>query len=72
MRQCLLFIIFPHLLQDAIHEAAMVPVDPCYLVYKAQEPGYYPQVILAGRPINDYMPEHVAMFTIRALTRRGR
>lgn len=30
-----------------------IPVDPYYLVYKAKELGYYPQVILAGRSIND-------------------
>ena len=33
-----------------------IPVDPYYLVYKAKELGYHPQVILAGRAINDYMP----------------
>jgi len=37
-----------------------IPVDPYYLVYKAKELGYHPQVILAGRAINDYMPKHVA------------
>ena len=31
-----------------------IPVDPYYLVYKAKELGYHPQVILAGRTINDY------------------
>jgi len=31
-----------------------IPVDPYYLVYKAKELGYHPQVILAGRAINDY------------------
>ena len=49
-----------------------IPVDPYYLVYKAQELGYHPQVILAGRAINDYMPEHVAMLTIRALNEAGK
>jgi UDPglucose 6-dehydrogenase/UDP-N-acetyl-D-galactosamine dehydrogenase len=34
-----------------------IPVDPYYLVYKAKELGYHPQVILAGRAINDYMPK---------------
>lgn len=37
-----------------------IGVDPYYLTYKAQELGYDPQVILAGRKINDWMPEHVA------------
>jgi UDP-N-acetyl-D-galactosamine dehydrogenase len=44
-----------------------IPVDPYYLVFKAKEFGYHPQVILAGRSINDYMPKHVAMLTIKAL-----
>jgi len=44
-----------------------IPVDPYYIVYKAKELGYHPQVILAGRSTNDYMPKHVAMLTIKAL-----
>ncbi len=44
-----------------------IPVDPYYLVYKAKELGYHPQVILAGRAINDYMPGHIAQMTIKAL-----
>ena len=44
-----------------------IPVDPYYLVYKAKELGYHPQVILAGRSINDYMPKHLAELTIKAL-----
>jgi UDP-N-acetyl-D-mannosaminuronate dehydrogenase len=34
-----------------------IPVDPYYLVHKAEEVGYHPQVILAGRAINDHMPK---------------
>lgn len=49
-----------------------IPVDPYYLVYKARELGYYPQVILAGRAINDYMPKHVAEVTIKALNEAGK
>ncbi len=44
-----------------------IPVDPFYLVYKAEEIGYHPQVILAGRSVNDYMPKHIADLTIKAL-----
>jgi len=44
-----------------------IPVDPYYLVYKAQEVGYHPQIILAGRAINDYMPNHVAELAIKAI-----
>lgn len=36
-----------------------LPVDPYYLTAKAEELGHHPEVILAGRAINDYMPEHV-------------
>ena len=44
-----------------------IPVDPYYLVHKAEELDYHPKVILAGRDINDYMPKHVAEITIKAL-----
>ncbi len=48
-----------------------IPVDPYYLVYKAKELGYHPQVILAGRAINDYMPKHVAEMAIKGLNEVG-
>lgn len=49
-----------------------IPVDPYYLVYKANELGYHPQVILAGRAINDYMPTYVAEMAIKALNETGK
>ncbi|MFC1962383.1 nucleotide sugar dehydrogenase [Chloroflexota bacterium] len=49
-----------------------IPVDPYYLVYKARELGYYPQVILAGRAINDYMAKHIAEISIKALSEAGK
>lgn len=49
-----------------------IPVDPYYLVYKAKELGYHPQVIMAGRAINDYMPRHVAELTVKELNRAGK
>jgi len=49
-----------------------IPVDPYYLVYKAKELGYHPQVILAGRAINDSMPKHIAEMTIKALNSVGK
>ena len=49
-----------------------IPVDPYYLVYKAKERGYHPQVILAGRSVNDYMPKHVAEMAIKALNEVGK
>lgn len=49
-----------------------IPVDPYYLVYKAKEMDYHPQVILAGRSINDQMPKHVAWESIKAINRSGK
>ena len=49
-----------------------IPVDPYYLVYKARELGYHPQVILAGRAINDSMSKHVAEMAIKALNEAGK
>jgi len=49
-----------------------IPVDPYYLVYKAREFGYHPQVILAGRAVNDYMPKHVAEISIKRLNEAGK
>ena len=42
------------------------------MVYKAKELDYHPQVILAGRAINDYMPKHVALMAIKALNDVGK
>jgi len=47
-------------------------VDPYYLVYKAQEFGYHPQVILAGRAINDSMAEHVGEMAVKGLNEAGK
>jgi len=49
-----------------------IPVDPYYLVYKAKQLGHHPQVILAGRAINDSMPKHVAEMAIKALNKAGK
>lgn len=49
-----------------------IPVDPYYLVYKARELDYHPQVILAGRAINDHMPKYVADLTIKELNNAGK
>jgi UDP-N-acetyl-D-glucosamine/UDP-N-acetyl-D-galactosamine dehydrogenase len=49
-----------------------IPVDPYYLVYKANELGYHAQVILAGRAINDHMPRHVAHLMIKSLNEAGK
>ena len=49
-----------------------IPVDPYYLVQKAVELDYNPQVILAGRAINDSMPAYVAEMTVKALKETGK
>ncbi len=49
-----------------------IGVDPYYLTYKAEEIGYHPQVILAGRRINDGMAKHVAEMTVKELIRSGK
>ncbi len=49
-----------------------IGVDPYYLTYKAEEAGCHPQVILAGRRINDQMGKYVAENCVKQLIRRGR
>lgn len=49
-----------------------IGVDPYYLTYKATMLDYYPQVILAGRRINDGMGAFVAGKVVKSLIRRGR
>ena len=44
-----------------------IGVDPYYLTYKAEEIGYQPQVILAGRRINDQMGKFIAESTVKQL-----
>jgi UDP-N-acetyl-D-galactosamine dehydrogenase len=48
-----------------------IGVDPFYLTHKAMQIGYHPQVILAGRRVNDGMGRFVATETIKRLMARG-
>jgi UDP-N-acetyl-D-glucosamine/UDP-N-acetyl-D-galactosamine dehydrogenase len=48
-----------------------IGVDPYYLTHKAEQLGYIPQVILAGRRINDNMGRYVARNTIKLMLQRG-
>lgn len=48
-----------------------IGVDPYYLVHKAESLGYYPQVILSGRRVNDNMGMFVANKIIKLLIERG-
>jgi UDP-N-acetyl-D-glucosamine/UDP-N-acetyl-D-galactosamine dehydrogenase len=49
-----------------------IPVDPYYLVKKAKEVGYHPQMIVAGRSINDSMPQYVAEMAVKGLNKVGK
>jgi UDP-N-acetyl-D-glucosamine/UDP-N-acetyl-D-galactosamine dehydrogenase len=48
-----------------------IGVDPYYLTHKAEKVGYQPQVILAGRRINDGMGKFIAEQTIKQMIRNG-
>ncbi|HTY02962.1 MAG TPA: nucleotide sugar dehydrogenase [Rhodocyclaceae bacterium] len=48
-----------------------IGVDPYYLTHKAEMLGYHPQVILAGRRINDGMAAHIAHQTVKSLIKGG-
>lgn len=47
-----------------------IGVDPYYLAQKAQEKGYHPEIILAGRRLNDSMGEYVASQVIKAMLKK--
>jgi UDP-N-acetyl-D-galactosamine dehydrogenase len=49
-----------------------IGVDPYYLTHKAELAGYHPEVILAGRRINDGMGAHVARKTVQQMIHAGR
>lgn len=48
-----------------------IGVDPYYLTHKAQALGYHPEVILAGRRVNDNMGEHIAERVIKLMARQA-
>lgn len=48
-----------------------IGVDPFYLTHKAQQVGFHPEMILAGRRINDSMAAYVAQDVIKAMLQRG-
>ena len=49
-----------------------ISVDPFYLMHKARELGYEPQVIAAGRRVNDFMPHFIAKKVVQALLEAGK
>jgi UDP-N-acetyl-D-galactosamine dehydrogenase len=48
-----------------------IGVDPYYLTYRAQQAGFHPEVILAGRRTNDSMGHHVATQVVKRMVRQG-
>ncbi|WP_024330072.1 Vi polysaccharide biosynthesis UDP-N-acetylglucosamine C-6 dehydrogenase TviB [Thioalkalivibrio sp. ALR17-21] len=48
-----------------------IGVDPYYLTHKAQEIGHHPEIILAGRRLNDGMGAYVASQLVKAMLRKG-
>ena len=56
----------------ALWVATGIPVDPYYLTHKAEEVGYQPDVILAGRRINDRMGIYVAQELVKLLSGAGK
>ena len=48
-----------------------IGVDPYYLTYKAETVGYHPEVVLAGRKINDGMGKYIAAQTIKQMINHG-
>lgn len=48
-----------------------IGVDPYYLAQRAQEFGYHPEIILAGRRLNDSMGEYVASQVVKSMIKKG-
>lgn len=48
-----------------------IGVDPYYLTHKAQEVGYHPNMILAGRRLNDSMGNYIASTVIKKMVKKG-
>ncbi len=48
-----------------------IGVDPYYLAQKAQENGYHPEIILAGRRLNDSMGDYVASQVVKLMIKKG-
>ena len=48
-----------------------IGVDPYYLTHKAQEVGYHPEILLAGRRLNDGMGSYVASELVKAMLKSG-
>ena len=47
-----------------------IGVDPCYLTFKAQSVGYHPEIILAGRRLDDGMGAYISVQLVKALLKK--
>ena len=61
-----------HKYQPGLVGGHCIGVDPYYLTHLAQKLGYHPKVILAGREINDYMPQYAAELLVKGLIEAGK
>ncbi len=61
-----------HAYQPGLVGGHCIGVDPYYLTYRAEEIGYHPEVILAGRRINDQMARYVGELLIQSLIGAGK
>ena len=59
-----------HVYQPGLVGGHCIGVDPFYLTHKAQSIGFHPEMILAGRRINDSMPNIVAQDIIKSMLQR--
>ncbi|WP_348943811.1 UDP binding domain-containing protein [Chitinibacter sp. FCG-7] len=57
--------------QTRLGRGHCIGVDPYYLTHKAEMVGYHPQVILAGRRINDGMGKYIAEQTVKQMIKTG-
>jgi UDP-N-acetyl-D-galactosamine dehydrogenase len=61
-----------HAYQPGLVGGHCIGVDPYYLTYRAEELGYHPSVILAGRRVNDSIAEHVATSCLKLIAQQGK
>lgn len=61
-----------HKYQPGLVGGHCISVDPFYLLHKAKQLGHDPQVIAAGRRVNDYIPHFIAKRLVQALIGKGK
>ena len=59
-----------YLLNQDLVGGHCIGVDPYYLAQKAQEHGYHPEIILAGRRLNDGMGDYVASEVVKCMIKK--